>query len=101
METFKATFKEIDFAELSKNFLESSVGNKMDMLVKYCELEIALKDPNIIIEQLKLEWFARNLIDNLLKKSHRKQFENYDDDIHNDDDDAFLLYYLNEVNKDK
>lgn len=92
MEDFKATFKGIDFAKV-EDFLKSSVGNKMDMLSKYCELEIALNDPNIIAEQLNLKWFARNFIN--------KQSKTSDDDIRNDDDDAFLLYYLNEVNKDK
>lgn len=92
MEDFKTTFKDVDFVKLSDDFLKSSTGNKMNMLAKYCKLEIALNDPNIIAEQLNLKWFAKNFINKQSKIS---------DDIHNEDDDAFLLYYLNEVNKDK
>lgn len=93
MERFKSLFSTIDFNTISRAFRLTSSKDVKIVLDLYCELEIALNDPNIIAEQLNLKWFARNFI--------KKQSKTSDDDIHNDDDDAFLLYYLNEVNKDK
>lgn len=88
-EYFKTAFPMANFDD----FINCSDKDFVYMLSKYCELEIALNDPNIIAEQLNLKWFARNFI--------KKQSKTSDDNIYNDDDDAFLLYYLNEVNKDK
>lgn len=97
MERFKSLFSTIDFNKESSAFRLTSSTDVKIVLNKYCELEIALNDPNIITEQLNLKWFARNLINDIQKR----RSETSEDDIHNEDDDAFLLYYLNEVNKDK
>ena len=94
MEDFKELFKGIDFAKLSEDFLKSSSRNKIDMLTKYCELVIILGKYEIVTDEFNFKWFARNLIDSLPKNFHEKS----EDELYNDDDDdALLAYYVNEL----